>query len=395
MTTATLNDKALLAAPKHAGAPASATMVRVSRLYGPSPLRQMREMYALRFGPGKLALPEYYSNGLYDPDIPMAAKKQYVGKIGSWLINTRLSPDLLTRTRHFIEDKVMYTALLDRLGLPTTHTQAAAQADRNFGCIPALRTATELHQFLTSDAVYPLFGKPCAGRGSVGSALFTGVENGEIVMGNGQRANLDAFCEEVFADFPDGFIFQTALTQHPALSEIAGSAIGTMRVVTIRDETGIRVLYTVWKVPSPTAMSDNFWQKGSMVAQVLDSGRVGKCRIGTGLDGRWIDTHPITGQAFEGFCIPHWDAVTRTACEGHALFPEFGMVGWDVAITPDGPVLIECNDNPFHVLWQLANGQGIRNPDFMHAFDKAAAFSNQMLKGRIDLFNQREKAKVA
>lgn len=393
MTTAAMPNKALLAAPKDPDAPASATMVAVARKYGISPFRQMKEMFWLRFGPGKIALAEYYANGLYEPDLPADDKREYVGRIGSWELNDRMSPAPLTETRAFVREKVMYTALLQRLGLPTTETQAVAVDGRSFGDIPALRSPQEARDFLLTRAEFPVFGKPCEGYASVGSVLLTGIEGDEVVMGNDRRAPLEAFCREMFEDYPEGFILQKALEQHPDMTRVIGRSVGTLRMVTVRDEVWPRMLYTVWKVPSPDAMSDNFWQAGSMVARVDDEGRVGLCRRGTGLDGHWIEEHPVTGERFDSVSIPHWAEARRVACEAHALFPEFGIIGWDMAITPDGPVIVEANDNPFHVLWQLANGRGIRNADFMPAFDAAAARSQAILSARVAKFRERQRAK--
>ncbi|MEP2474284.1 MAG: sugar-transfer associated ATP-grasp domain-containing protein, partial [Paracoccaceae bacterium] len=161
-----------------------------------------------------------------------------------------------------------------------------------------------------------------------------------------------------------------------------------------RDETGIAPLYTVWKIPSPQAMSDNFWQSGSMVALIDDqTGQVQKCNIGSGLNAKLLDKHPVSDTAFEGFQIPHWDQIQRIACEGHGLFPEFGIVGWDIAVGPDGPIIIECNDNPYHVLWQLAAGQGIKTPAFQERLNAANSESQSILRGKIDTFQAREKAK--
>ena len=393
MTSATLQNKALLAPPRDDKAPASATMVDVARAHGLSPIAQMRQMIGLRFGPGKIAQSEYYTYGLFDPALSVDQKREFVGRTGSWEINDRLNPAKLTESRVFVADKVMYTALLRQLGLPTTETQGVASRTRHFGKIPALRDPQALQAFLSDQARFPLFGKPCEGRGSVGSAMLAGIEDGQIVMGNGRRADLAAFCAEVFADYPEGFIFQTALAQHQTLSDVAGSAIGTMRVVTVRDSDQPRMLYTVWKIPSPDAMSDNFWQAGSMVAQVNAQGQVGACRVGTGLKGQLIETHPVSGARFDSVQVPHWDEVQQVACKAHALFPEFGIIGWDIAITPGGPAIIEANDNPYHALWQLPEGRGIRNADFMPLFDKAAEKSQAILQGKIDMFKIRQRAK--
>ncbi len=394
MTTMAAGCKVLLAPPKDPDVPASATMVTVARKYGVSPFRQLREMFALRRGPGRIALAEYYANGLYDPELTMERKREYVGRIGSWEINVDLSPEKLTETRAFLRDKVMYCALLERLGLPTTETRAVAVADRSFGSIPALRTPAELRDFLASEARFPLFGKPCVGAASVGSVLLRGIDGDQLEIGNGRRAGLDAFCREIFEDYPEGFILQSALCLHDDLARVIGEgAVGTLRIVTVRDEQWPRPLYTVWKIPSPSAMSDNFWQSGSMVAQVGNDGRVGRCRRGTGLDGHWVEEHPVTGLRFDAVRIPHWDRAMRVAAEAHALFPEFGIIGWDMAITPDGPVIIEANDNPFHVLWQLANGRGIRNGDFMPVFEAAAARSRQILDGKVAKFRERQRAR--
>ncbi|MEP6016959.1 MAG: sugar-transfer associated ATP-grasp domain-containing protein [Paracoccaceae bacterium] len=314
--------------------------------------------------------------------------------MGSYEINVAASPFKLTPTRAFLRDKVLYTSLLTQLDLPTTETQAVVHTTRMLGSLPVLRTVSDVEGFLRDTARYPLFVKPCVGSGSVGSASIESCEADVLSLGNGQQADVSGFAKEVVEDYPEGFIFQTAVVQHPDLVQMAGEAVGTMRVVTTRDKTGIAPLYTVWKIPSPQAMSDNFWQSGSMVALVDDeTGQVQKCNIGSGLNAKLLDKHPVSDIAFEGFQIPHWDEIQRIACEGHGLFPEFGLVGWDIAVGPDGPIIIECNDNPYHVLWQLAAGQGIKTPAFQERLNAANLESQSILRGKIDTFQAREKAK--
>lgn len=393
MTDRTADAKALVTPPKTPGAAPAPKIVDVARRYRVSPFRQLKEMILLNRGPGRIASHEYYSIGLYDPAISWREKREYVGVMGSFRLNSQLSPSDLTRVRAFVRDKVMYAALLNDLGFAVPRTQAVAQQGRLFGRIPALASPAEIREFLLTQAEFPVFAKPASGSGSFGSALLAGVQDGALLLGDGRRIGLDDFCDEILQDYSDGFLFQSALVQHPAMSEVAGNAIGTVRVVTVRDQIQPRPLYALWKLPSPSAMSDNFWQSGSMVAEIRDGGVLGRCRIGTGLDGRWIDEHPVSGRRFDGFTVPFYAQALDIASRAHALFPEFGVIGWDIAVSPDGPVIIEANANPYHGLYQLAFGRGIRNPDFVPVFNRTAELSNSMYQQKKTLFEARNKAK--
>ncbi|MEM8732470.1 MAG: sugar-transfer associated ATP-grasp domain-containing protein [Pseudomonadota bacterium] len=382
-TTAETEPKALLEPPKYQGAPKAEKIVAVARKYGVSPFRQMREMFWTAFGRGRLPLSDYYNCGLYDPAIPMEQKREYVANKGSYLINKGLSPDRLCAERGFVANKVFFTALIHQLGFRTTVTQAVVSTRGHFGNVPHLANAGDIAGFLREQAQYPLFAKPLDYSGSFGSAMIERVEGDDIVLSNGTRLALAQFCAEVMEEYGQGFVFQDAITQHPELSDIIGRAIGTVRLVTIRDTAVPRPFYALWKIPAPKAMSDNFWQDGSMIAPLdLDTGAVGDCWIGTGLDARKLETHPVSGRTFRGFEMPHWADALDQASKAHALFPDLGVVGWDVAITEDGPLLIECNDNPFHTLYQLAFRRGIWNEDIRPVLERTTDLSKDMREAK-------------
>lgn len=398
ISTNTETGTALLQAPKDAAPPRSQVMIEVARRFGVSPIRQMREIWTLRRSATKIAPHEYYASGLFHPDLPMEDKRRFVGRTGSYLVNSRLSPMPLTEMRPFLRDKVAYTALLSRLGLATTQTLALAHPTRRLGDLPVLRTAADLAAFLVSDAAhYPIFGKPAQGEASIGSVRIDAVDATDRILhlGNGKKIPLDRFAEEAMRDYPEGFILQKSLHQHADLTAAIGTSVGTLRVVTICVEDGPRPLYTVWKIPAPTAMSDNFWQDGSMVAALSDDGRVTQVRRGTGLNGEWLRRHPMTRAEFADVRIPNWDALQKLAADAHAIFPEFGIVGWDIAMTSEGPVIIEANDNPFHVLWQLAHGKGFHTPEHAEICDRVAAHVQGLHEAKVATFRARKAARRA
>jgi len=59
--------------------------------------------------------------------------------------------------------------------------------------------------------------------------------------------------------------------------------------------------------------------------------------------GTSITSHPNTGFVFEGFRVPHYTTAVRMAKELHGLLYGVHSIGWDVAISPEGPVFIEGN----------------------------------------------------
>ncbi|MCM2561616.1 hypothetical protein M8744_05610 [Lutimaribacter sp. EGI FJ00013] len=352
-------------------------------------------MMRTRYGKQSLRFNEYYTHRVYDPIHSSTQKRAFVGLRGNLKLNKRLSPhDLTSSMREFLTKKPFTEALISKLGFPTTETQAILSCNASYGSIPSLRTAAEIETFLSEKARYPIFVKPEAGSGSVGSALVEQFDRstGELQLLNGSKITVRKFSEEIFEDYAAGFLIQSAIQQHPALYNVTGSAVGTIRVVTVLRDEEPEILYTLWKIPSPTAMSDNYWQDGSMLAELdRKTGQIIQCRKGTGPCLEQPETHPESGKVFRQVEIPHWDEVRDMTTRCHALFPHFGVLGWDVAITESGPMIVECNVNPHHTLYQLATGRGILNDEFLPIFDAVAQRAETIIAKRKSDQKQRQK----
>jgi len=62
---------------------------------------------------------------------------------------------------------------------------------------------------------------------------------------------------------------------------------------------------------------------------------------GTGVEP--VTHHPITGMEIEGAVLPGWEALRTLALRCARLFRPLRTVGWDIALTPSGPVVVEGN----------------------------------------------------
>jgi hypothetical protein len=79
----------------------------------------------------------------------------------------------------------------------------------------------------------------------------------------------------------------------------------------------------------------------------LATGRLGVLtgdKISDALD--WHSTHPITGARVEGRILPLWSEMRTLAEKAHRACCGRLVVGWDIALTAEGPMVVEGNGLP-------------------------------------------------
>ena len=69
--------------------------------------------------------------------------------------------------------------------------------------------------------------------------------------------------------------------------------------------------------------------------------------------------HPDSHKELIGFVVPRWEEACALAKSLSYRLPEAGFVGWDLALTDDGWVMVEGNAYPL-IIYQIALGKGIR-----------------------------------
>lgn len=155
-------------------------------------------------------------------------------------------------------------------------------------------------------------------------------------------------------------VLQPRVLVHPALRDLALSALPTVRIVTMQDEHGApEVVSATFRCPTdPGTYVDNMKAGGLISPVSLDTGRLGlACR---GYGGGDHTHHPGTGAPIQGRALPDWPAACALVMRAHAqAFSEYRLVGWDVALTPEGPLLIEGNGKPGVLMPQRAARAGL------------------------------------
>lgn len=148
---------------------------------------------------------------------------------------------------------------------------------------------------------------------------------------------------------PEGVV-EGFLTQHPEMKKVSPHAVNTLRIVTVmtRDpahgiETDkVHFLYATLRMACGESVVDNLHSHGLAADVDLESGECVTDAVD--YDGRVYPVHPDTGEPIRGFGVPCFrEALALVQRAGSDIE---GYLGWDVAVTDQGPVIIEVNISP-------------------------------------------------
>ena len=145
-------------------------------------------------------------------------------------------------------------------------------------------------------------------------------------------------------------IFQERLVGHGDLATLSGKdAIQCIRVCTALDEKKHpSIVFAFLKIITGKNQLDTFdkGRMGNLLGYIdLTTGKIFRVvgspeRSEIGIP---MSQHPNTGNSLVGFEVPQWNAVVELAMTAARAFDPVGFVGWDIAVTDNGPVLIEGN----------------------------------------------------
>ena len=195
---------------------------------------------------------------------------------------------------------------------------------------------------------FDLFCKHQKGKGAIGAEAFRYVGPDQFRNKDGVVCSLLEITSHLRAN-PQGksVLIQRWLRNHESISDLARDSLITFRVITCLNEYGeievtdamLRILVDLEPTWRPAVRDDEF-------ATPIDLA-TGKLGLLTGDDMRTCcvryRNHPVTNAKVDGRVIEHWPAIAAMATRCHAAFSHRLMIGWDIALTPNGPIMLEGN----------------------------------------------------
>lgn len=137
---------------------------------------------------------------------------------------------------------------------------------------------------------------------------------------------------------------EAILHNHPDL-DLGNASLNTLRIITLRHLDGtVEVVCAVLRAGQGDTITDNTATGGAVYDVDLGTGII--CNYGWTSHRRDIVRHPGTDIVMPGRQVPYFAEALDMVRRAMAELPEVRWIGWDVAITPDGPAVIEANTAP-------------------------------------------------
>ncbi len=293
--------------------------------------RVFRELFTLWFGEKHFPL-HYFTRYAYRKDagyfkdyveLPLAKK--------IWT-STSLHDKQCCR---MLRDKQLFAAFAAQHGIPTPRIVCVVNGnewtigDEQF----SVETPGDFKKLVYEQIGKDLFIKPT--DGIQGKNCF------KVEIGKTDDTYLQNVWETVKGE---RYLFQELIQQHPVISSINPSSINTLRIDTYKDNEGqVYILTPFIRLGRNNSITDNTGTGGFIVPIDLEKGRFNEYGIqylNVGTD--FLYEHPDSKITFKGLTLPYADAITALVKKTAAAAAD-RLVGWDVAIATDGPLIVEGN----------------------------------------------------
>ena len=143
----------------------------------------------------------------------------------------------------------------------------------------------------------------------------------------------------------DSWIVEEKIRQAEEMAVWNPSSVNTLRLPCSLYQGKVTVLGPFFRTGRKGSIVDNAGAGGVFACVDAATGMLNS--DGVDEKGRYYEKHPDSGLAFKGWQIPRWDEAVALAEEIQRTMPQEVYVGWDLALTPDGWVLVEGNWGQF------------------------------------------------
>jgi hypothetical protein len=152
------------------------------------------------------------------------------------------------------------------------------------------------------------------------------------------------------------YVLEELIRQSPEMAVFHPLSVNSIRLRVFRFDDRVEILPSNLRLGRGKTIVDNTGHGGISASLDEDGVVVAAC------DNKGVryETHPDTGVKIVGFRVPRWNEAVAMANKLCQVVPKVRYVGWDLALTDKGWVVIEGNENGMFEGIQLPLQKGFR-----------------------------------
>lgn len=307
--------------------------------------RQLAEMTLLKLfrgiGPGS-----YLQSRFWRPEIPFSEKWQGANrKEYNQLIDRWNTPQYQKTSQH----KVVEKAILTLQQVPTPKFIAYLHAQSGVCASGAsLKNFAEFEALCQTLVGYKICLKLVEGFGGAGFSAFKVAQGPDGVHFEhpftGAVSTLQQWWQQAQQN-PDGYIIEHYLEQHPDVAQFHPLSVNTVRIWLYQLPDRVEIACAYLRVGQKGSLVDNTTSGGLYCPVDLETGKL-KFGIFSREPWQLLEKHPDSAVLISGVQLPFWQECVQIAGQALRAFPHVHIAGVDVAISKDGPRMIELNVRP-------------------------------------------------
>ena len=302
----------------------------------------------------KKEIPFYYFKYLYRKDV-----KNYLDYFSIGEANAIGSSQLLHKPEYksLLENKLFFALLSEKSPLNTPKLISYNLGNTFYynNTVKQIYNKSDLvsffEQVFTVNNLEGLFFRPPSEYGGKGVFKLT-------------RTGLKNELDVRFDSLINGYYVHTKIIeQHKEINKIHDKSVNTLRIISlITSENHPEIISVFMRFGVGDSVIDNASSGGFFVGVNIDEGTLKDTgHYLSQYGGAKIKKHPDSGFIFEGFKVPYFKEACEEVLKGIIVIPN-RFIGWDVAITPNGPIIVEANSNPHLQISNIVNGGLLKNP---------------------------------
>ncbi|MBT2153198.1 hypothetical protein KKI34_15820 [Pseudoalteromonas tetraodonis] len=305
-------------------------------------IQQIKELYlltrAIKFWPHN-----YFKYDGYKKNKSLDEVKLYA----TGLLFAQFRQDCINDSRYtvFADDKFLFHKLMADAGIPTAKLINVISYNVFTNEYKGLNSVNA-EVILNNISAEAIVIKPVidSQQGAGVNVINVNSHAGKKFEVSGESYNSTELLKKLFTEYSGSYLIEEKIQQHSFNHRLYPEAVNTIRVDSLLTKSGEVIINSAYlRVGRNGRKVDNWSGKQGGIGINVNIKNGVLSSQGIDYSKNLYTEHPDTHVSFSGLVVPYWEEIINIVKDAALQFPNVRSLGWDIALTENGPLILEVN----------------------------------------------------